>query len=276
MIQSLNHQWNKTIVLVSVFMFLLLPVCQAQYLGVPKIYHKKAIDIALKATGLDKVPDILVSARREILAFDNTPLLHERIVGRPLWRVTIDNVTLTSRYEKGKNPYIHAFDVLIDAQTGQVLKVISLWPADTEPKEEVRALISTQEYDVMFRGNDQCFPGGIPEDLPQITFLSAVEKASGEDFTIITDAKQIEGIYVMFSPPPPPNKKSRPAWVIIHHGFPPFRIVPPPVSPGKSGNSPAPTDARTVAFNVIDATTGERLLGGRSMRPKDDYQRYMK
>ncbi len=133
--------------LLATFALVLLPTTpgKAQELQVPSVYHKQAIDIALKVTGFDTVPDILVSARREVLKKDNTPLLHERIVGRPLWRVTIENVKVTSSDGKKSNPHIHAFDVLVDAETCQVLRIISLWPAATEPKEEVRALISKKQ-----------------------------------------------------------------------------------------------------------------------------------
>ena len=80
---------------------------QLQELQVPGVYHKQAIDIALKVTGFDTAPGILASARREVLAKDNTPLLHKRIVGRPLWRITISPVKVSSRDGKRANPHIH-------------------------------------------------------------------------------------------------------------------------------------------------------------------------
>jgi len=270
--KALTHWFWKieidVALLLTMVALVLLPTTlgKAQELQVPSVYHKQAIDIALKVTGFDKIPDILVFARREVLAKDDSPLVDEGIVGRPLWRVTIANAKVKVLPGDGKtyqNPHIHAFDVLVDAETGRVFKITSLWPAATEPKEEVRALISKRRADKDFRNNER-FPSGIPKDLPKVTFLQAVETASHEDSTIITHAKKIEGVYVIFID----MGTRRPAWVIFHYGFPPFR----PIGPVKE----VPADARTGAFNIIDAATGEWILGGKGQNVTDDYHKYMK
>lgn len=249
----------NVVLLFAVVAPVLLPTLgKTRELQVSGVYHRQAIDIALKVTGFDKTPDALAFARRETLATDNTPLVHEKIIGHPLWRVTIANVTISTRDGKKSNPYIHAFDVLVDAETGQVFKITSLWTTDMEPKEELRSLISKQESDKNFRSSGR-FPGGIPEDLPKVTFLQAVQRSEVGD---IIHAKQIEGIYVIFSMQ---GGTQRPAWVIFHYGFPPHRI---------SGRiKQVPADARTGAFNVIDATIGEWLLGGEGHNTENDYHK---
>ena len=80
--------------------------------------HQAAVDIANRVSGFDRLPsfsEIAVTVQKVFVAEDDTAL-YQWIEGRTFWKVSYSGVVI-ERYGE-KNPYINAFDVLVDVETG--------------------------------------------------------------------------------------------------------------------------------------------------------------
>jgi hypothetical protein len=167
--------------------------------------QQEAIDAAIAVTGFDRLPDISISARHEVLAQDNTPVLGIEIENRPIWRITFENIKLRFSNRQGEgflNPYIHAFDVLVDGENGKVLKIVSPWPPEVTPEERAPAERERVEREKDEMNYEEQRFETVPMNekyWPKVTFLQALEVANRGPGPVLSMAKQIEGLYFLYS-----------------------------------------------------------------------------
>lgn len=226
--------WLVTLVWISPLTF-----SHAQQKQLPVINQKEAIDAAIAVTGFDRLPDVSISARHEVLAQDNTPVLGIEIVNRPIWRITFENIKLRFPTRQGTslNPYIHAFDVLVDGTTGKVLKIVSPWPSEVTPEERAPSERDRVEREKFMNYEEQRFET-VPMNekyWPKVTFLQALEViATQGPGPSLSETKRIEGLYFLLSSTglfgrtentifQCPFGKPCPMWLINLHGTPLFK-----------------------------------------------------
>jgi len=177
-----------------------------------------AIERALLFTGLgEQGRNINVSAARR--TSDE---------GRAIWRVTFSNVRL---HWKGgglehEMQYVHRLDVFLDAETGQLLKIIS----PVAYGKPVAAGDPSADEDF----------AGFAKTPPKIDFLKAL--ALSEIYADPTDTGQVVAYCVLRLS----SRGTRSVWVLYYRGYP----------------NPPPRDYENFEFNIeciIDAETGKGL-----------------
>lgn len=210
-----------------------------------------AIAQANRLTRLDTVSE-MTSARQVTVTEDKTPFLWRQLIGRRVWRVLFENVSLQlkSAVPGFQDGYRREFTVLIDRDTGQLLSVTSLFDGDAP---EMRPQPSGEAAEEQLRAEDEIYHG-LPPDEPQINFLDALDivlsKGIGSPFL----AKEIYGVCVTHSRM---ESAPRSVWAITLRGLPPIPAR------GRYGDT-IPVWQRNHMRNVLDATTGEFLFATNS------------
>jgi hypothetical protein len=154
--------------------------------------------------------------------------------------VRLENVRWS--FNSKTNPYIRGLEVFFSAETGQVVKIQSVWPEGVQGDKYPS--IASEERQLTEAGRERF---ELPKRGPKVSLLEAMKKV------IIPElAKQLVIYYVLDSSQAP-SFGPRPVWIINRWGIPPFH---PPRPPGDypPGSNAAITHLRT----VIDAETGER------------------
>ena len=217
-----------------------------------------AIDVANRITGLDELPNVQIAVNevRITEAADDTPvpLVRQRLIDRPLWKVSYKIDELVHR--KKVNPYIVGFDVYVDTSTDQVLKIVSR-DAPGLPKEyQIGIKVSNQEIASYLNGKKHWLSNQLPQTPPNFRF---VDKLTGSYGSIV---RHYECYYFLFKYPVVDGGAIIPAWLIIYYGTEPM----PPSGGAFYPQSPivlslAEKYKRTFQMHRYDATSGERLGG---------------
>ncbi len=189
------------------------------------------------------------SATTLVVQADNTPFLHDQVVGKLCWRVTFEGVDVVTPAREGpvKNEAVRGFSVLLDAASGKLFRVSSIGPLS-----EVAAKRAPEvSEEVIGRAFEEWT--GFPEAMPKVSLLEAlrnVMEAGG--------AEQIDAWHVAASYDGNNGHCDRcPTWMIVMRSTRPFEGAQKPEQPG-----PPPIFGFRVA---IDATTGESMFGTPNM-----------
>ena len=196
------------------------------------------------------------TAKLVTLAEDNTPFLSEQIVGRQVWHVIIRKwkLRLDSAMPGFEDSYERTFDVLLDPEDGNILKIVSRWP---EGIAEIAPEPSASSAELQMRGAGLEKYHSFPKTKPSISFLQALDVTLKEGFGNPLQAKQIVAHYVVRSSM---ERKPKRVWAITLRGITPFRAAYPGVA----------EDARNHMRNIIDATTGKWISANTSPQPESE------
>ena len=211
----------------------------------------QAVDRAIKLLGAPRELASTAEAELVILETDDTPFLHEQVVGRPIWEIVIPKWKLKFKSAKGaEDAFERTFDVLVDPENGNVLRVASRWPQGVagEPQDLPRQSAEDQMWGTSNEKYDS-----FPDEAPRITFARALEVVHGPGVGNPLVAKRITGRYVVQSIAP---KGPSPVWAITLEGI--HRLAP-------SFSRSRPRFISRIR-NIVDARTGEWL--GASNRPR--------
>lgn len=199
---------------------------------------------------------VTYEAIKATLFEDNTPYLAPQLIGRDLWRVTIDefDVQLPSAPWAPSNRFIRVIDVLLDAKDGRLYKVRSRWPNNEPPiSPEATAPMAA---DQMHRSGNEVYHG-FPVDTPAITFVEALDAIYRGGGDVLT-ARQINADYVLWSRIGKWHDP-RPVWAVTLRGISPVRPLP--------GSNEAPIHSFRY---IVDAVTGKLLCGTTVPRYRED------
>lgn len=213
----------------------------------------QARTLARQILGLDDKAPPRLSAGLVTLHEDNTPFLHDHLVGRPLWHVKVAQwrLNLPSATEDAQDRFARTFDVYIDPKNGCLLKLVSRWPEGVPPIAPEPAARSAEEQ---MSGAEKYH--GFLESRPAVDFMRALDVVYKEGVGNPLVAKQIIAVCVERSAM---NQKPRAVWAITLRGIGPLRAAYPGV----------PVDARNHIRNIVDASTGEWLCAGTSPQPQE-------
>jgi hypothetical protein len=216
--------------------------------------EQQAIARAREIVGLPDRSPARLSAERVTLAEDNTPFLHEQIVGRPIWHIVIADwkLELKSAAPDEEDPISRTFDVFIDPTDGKLLKAASRWPENVPPVASQPSARSAEEQ--MPRSDEERYHG-FPDPPPRINLVRALDIVHKDGSVSPYLAKQIVAHYVMQSTM---NGKPRAVWAITLWGIPPL----PSSYPG------VPVDSRNHIRTVVNAETGRCLFSSTSPQPE--------
>lgn len=156
-------------------------------------------------------------ASQVTLIEENTPHLNQSVVGRPMWRATINNWTVKPLKPCSptiRDRYMRTVDVLLDPANGKLVSVRTRWPEEEPPiAPEPSAEWAAREM----RSNREVYHG-FPREQPPISFSEAVRvvQESGGNPLV---AKQIVGRWIMWSWQ---GSAPKPMWIITLRGIPPI------------------------------------------------------
>lgn len=218
---------------------------------------RDAIDRAMEATQFAQLAGIQSSARLVSATDDNTPFLSKELIGRKVWRVEVDNVSLKLRSAVPgfKDHYLRKFVVILDAATGEVRKVVSKFHGNAP---EMRPEPAPARAESQLRASQEIYHGW-PEEPPQISFLEALDAVLSGGIGSPFEAKEIIGVYVLESKM---GSEPRPVWAITLRGIPPLQGHGP-------GADTVPVWQRNHIRNVVDARTGKCLFATNVPQPDD-------
>lgn len=206
--------------------------------------ENEAIDHVLEMLGAPRQLASDATARLVTVQTDNTPFLHEQIVGRRLWEVVVPKwrLDLASARPGVEDAYERTFDVLLDPESGNVLWVASRWP-EGEPGEvgDLPPQIAEEQMSGWW-GEEY---HGFPPAKPATTFVQALDVVLTRGVGNPLRAKRITGHYVIQSSG---GRDPRPMWVVMLQGI----RMPAPGAPGD-----ASIRYSRVMRNLVDARTGE-------------------
>jgi hypothetical protein len=216
--------------------------------------EQQAIAKAREIVGLPEGTAPKFSAEVTSLAEDNTPFLHDQVVGRPLWHVVIADwkLELKSAAPGEHDQFARVFDVFLDPRDGKLLKAVSRWPENVPPIAPQPSARSAEEQ--MPRSDDERYHG-FPDPPPLIDLLHALDIVQRDGSPSPYLAKQIIAHYVMESTR---GGKPRAVWAITLWGTPPFESSYPGV----------PVDARNHMRSVVNAETGKCLFSTTTPQPE--------
>lgn len=151
---------------------------------------------------------------RVALAHDTTPFLGDRLVGRELWRVRLDDwsLDLPSSPPGRRNGFIRGIDVFLDPQDGRLLKIETQWPPSEPP---IAPQPSAESAARQMEGSGEVYVG-FPDEPPPISFLEAVDIIQEQGANPLV-AKQITGSWVLWSKM---GSEPKPVWAITLRGIP--------------------------------------------------------
>jgi hypothetical protein len=217
-----------------------------------------------KLTGFETLEEIRKSFGRVDVNDDNTPFLHRQINGKKnVWRVEIKNfrLKLKSVWPRYKDKYLRNFEVLVDPNTGHLLRIRSKFDGyDPNMLPEPPAEVA----EARIRGGGYEIYHGFPAEPPKISFLEALDAIGVHPLS----AKEIYALYVMESKM---KSQPRPVWAITLRGIPPLRMV--SVPPGVSQDKLPPIWQRNHFRYVVNAVTGKVLFASTSPQPMDPEQK---
>lgn len=183
----------------------------------PLVTAEEALAQALKITGFKgKMTVELATAeeivRKVVITDDETPFFSDRINGHRLWQITFDSVDLRSDLSRSRRPSkwpLKSFDVLLDPETGQVLRIHAGY-ADKE--DGVMSEPPAKLAEELLRESGEIYHD-IPRMYSDITFFHAARAAIG---CSPWSAKEIFAQYVLHSKG---DASPKPIWCITCRGI---------------------------------------------------------
>ncbi len=218
---------------------------------------ESAVATALSLIGpLDNL-DIEANATKAVIVKqDAIPLMMERLTGNKAWRVRVSGLRLSFSSTTRTNPHISELEVLLDAETGQPLKIAS-------PRVDAIELLvpfdSFEDFEKDIIASGERFEG-VPPKAPKVSFLEALDIAQSAVPGPV-EAKGIAGYYVVYTRL---HHKSRPAWVINSRGVPAGPMSIPAGLPAHQLKKLQDTTTMQMR-HVVDAETG-RVLAAETVR----------
>ncbi|UCD63065.1 MAG: hypothetical protein JSW34_09935 [Candidatus Zixiibacteriota bacterium] len=224
-----------------------------------------AIAKAFEYTGFDRLEGYPGAARtsalRVTIAADSTPYVGKLISGNEIWLVTLPDVPLPAIGRPGGRTTASTFDVYLDSQKGNLLKICSRFadssfmvpgvdpPDSSGPKKMISATGDTVIFGVFPIGPKigekepllaQWGFAGLP-DFPPAPFLDVMQHSCVE----MTKCIRLEAVYILRQ-----TGRGQPAalWLTWLHGYP--RVT-------RSGSKSAPREA----FLLTGLVTSDGRLG---------------
>ena len=248
-----NNKFGKILFYItfSIITITILPDCT---MAKPNLNTQAEVSEYInKLTGFNTLKGIQETYKQIDVNEDNTPFLREKIEGKNnVWLVEINNVKLKlkSAVPGFNDRYTRNFNVLLDPNTGNLLKITSKYEGyDPNMRPEPNAIDAEIQ---LSRQNEKYLD--FPDMLPNINFLDAIDAVGAKGIGSPFLAKEIYGLYIMHSID---NSEARPVWIITLRGLPPrVRHIP----FGLSEEALPPAWTRTFIRNVIDAQNGDVLF----------------
>ena len=211
-----------------------------------------AIDRAQLLLGEDSAQVRAPKAEKVRQSADNTPFLSGRVVGRSLWRVTVEECVLDlPSVPSHVTVPARTYDVYLNPADGAVVKIMSRWP--TGEPITVREPDAEQGTEELRKCTETYHEFGITP--PAVTLQRALDIVVQRGFGDPVSAKQIVARYVVWSEPGfYKGTTPRAIWAITFQGIP--QLKPPP--PGGR------FDLLNHLRHLIDAQTGEWLSASTS------------
>ena len=231
--------------------------------------HRAALEIANRFSGLDQLPkftDVAITVQRVVIEEDYSYLYH-KIENQPLWKVSYTNVAIGNGERLKPHPYISAFDVFVEVETGAVLKIVPQWRSGIDPKyqERARRLGAYRKMKGVVQG-EESITDMVPEKTPKLSFFEAYKKWIKKP-SFESGIKNIEGFYVYYKQIRGGKEALLPVWYITLRGGTPPSPNPPPLPVQKIPVKPQVVlpfkDSGNISLGshaIIDAETGVILL----------------
>ncbi|MEA2030010.1 MAG: hypothetical protein U9N55_00210 [candidate division Zixibacteria bacterium] len=210
--------------------------------------RQDAENTALAFTGFSKLKECSVDTAKSIklvITDDQTPFLRDSINGRECWQIEIEArlelemwITPDSLRDISRK-----FVVLLDAETGRLVRISSVLAEDYEHKP---LKPSAEKAENSLRQMREIFHG-FPDEQPVVSFLEALDHVVGSPF----QAKEIYAWYVVYTLND--REEPHPVWWIDLRGIPPVHLI----DPERGGNTPI--EKLNHQRSVIDAKTGQHI-----------------
>jgi len=183
------------------------------------------------------------------------PFLGRVLAQRKAWRVEFKDLNFAEVTGDPRlaNPHITQLVVILSPDTGNVLKVTSVWPKEV-PRIASYPTCAQEEQQLTACGTVY---SGIPKEVPSASLAHALKVSMRWS----DEVKQICATYVLESCP---EYKDRPVWIVTLRGITPSLPVSVPV---EIPNLKIPEDSRNHLRNVIDAKTGTWLCADTIPQP---------
>lgn len=205
-----------------------------------------AIAAANRIANLDTLTEMPPRAVQVTLSVEDGFLpfngLHERMIGRTLWKITYQDITLDrvdpNTEEREESP-LRAFDVFLDPESGLPLKIVSHWP---EAADRCRDLSGWWEGVSQFI--DDRFSAELPSGEPCYTADDVLRSRVGMG---------TEHVEVYLGSTSGPDRSAM--WLVV-------RYAPP--------ERPSPECARVVNWTGVDGLSGKIIEPDGYIRPMRD------
>jgi hypothetical protein len=183
------------------------------------------------------------------LAELRVPFLTKNLATQPGLVVTIGpgRLNLKSTAKGRSDRYARRFVVRMDANATQFFSITSTF--EGQPTKDIVPDPSLESVERQLRAHDEIYHS-IPTVVPKITFLDALDTVLTRGVTSPLTAKEIDGLYVMYSYK---DRPPRAVWVIMMRGADPAI----PHGDGRDWQ-------RARLRHVVDAATGQ-ILGADSL-----------
>jgi hypothetical protein len=218
--------------------------------------ESQSIARAMAFTHFNSLPGVSTSSLRIVVSEDNTPFLAKNIVKRQAWSVEVDNVSLKlkSAVPNFKDRYVRTFFVVIDQQTGQLLRITS---ESAGTATDLRSPPTADTAETQLRASGETYHD-LPLEVPKVSFLDALDavlsRGKGSPFL----AQRIRAAYVIESDG---GAAPRPVWAITLEGI-------PPMQPHGRRPTEVPAWQRDHIRNIVDATSGAVLFATTIPQPQ--------
>ena len=209
--------------------------------------EEEAVKRAVAQIGLSEDAAAKGAGSKVTLTRECLPFLGKVLTGHKAWRVEFKDLNLAEVTGDPDlaNPHITALVVILSPDTGNVLKVTSVWPKGV-PRIATHPACAQEERQLTACATVY---SGIPKEEPSASLADALKVS----MLWSDEVKQIRASYVLESCP---EYKDRAVWIVELRGFPPSL----PVSLWDDmPNFKMPEDTRSHLRNVIDAKTGTSL-----------------
>ncbi|NIM47712.1 MAG: hypothetical protein GTO22_00350 [Gemmatimonadales bacterium] len=149
--------------------------------------------------GVEDVSSVTVSLDRLIPEGDRTPFLSSMVNGRRCYIVTFEGLSIPNSVPEPKEEYhhVHTLNALVDAETGQLLKI---WSREWLDPPSMRRTTEQVEFELRWDGEE--WPG-FPDELPKISLLALLNLTGFP----AAHAGQLDAVYVTLH-------NDRPHWLV--------------------------------------------------------------
>jgi len=209
--------------------------------------EEEAVKRAVAQIGLSDQATAKAAGSKVTLTSECVPFIGKALTERKAWRVEFKDLNLAEVTGDPDlaNPHITGLVVILSPDTGNVLKVTSVWPKGV-PRFATHPACAQQERQLTACATVY---SGIPKEEPSVSLADALKVSMRWS----DEVKQICASYVLESCP---GYKDRAVWIVELRSFPlSLPVSVPPHMP----NLKIPDDSRNHLRNVVDAKTGTWL-----------------